>query len=401
VLPSLDLETQSLQREPLASFDKNVLQLQQCRQNSSVAVAINASQIKQLARDCGFEIAGLTPALPLDDFSRFETWRAAGLAGDMTYLNDRRGDLRADPRSLLPSAKTIVCLGKLYNTPYPYSLDHHPPTGNSTGWISRYAWGRDYHEVLRAGLLELLRRITELHGQPFESKLCVDTAPLLDRSYARAAGLGWIGRNTCLINQQQGSWFFLAELLLSIPLQPDFPPPDRCGTCRRCIDACPTQALVPDAQGNWTLDARLCISYLTIEKRGSIPTLLSEQSANHIFGCDICQDVCPWNRKAPVSADESLFPALFAPPLAELAGLSEADFDRLFRRSAIWRTRYQGFLRNVAIAMGNSRDARMKAPLAHLAAHPDATISATAMEALSTLLKALHASLQSRIVDAP
>jgi epoxyqueuosine reductase len=362
-------------------------------------VAITAAQIKQLARDCGFEIAGLTPALPLDDFSRFETWRSAGLAGDMTYLTDHRGDLRADPRNLLASAKTIVCLGKLYNTPYPYSLDHHAPTGESTGWISRYAWGRDYHEVLRAALLELLRRIAELHGQPFESKLCVDTAPLLERSYARAAGLGWIGRNTCLINQQQGSWFFLAELLLSIPLQPDSPPADRCGTCRRCIDACPTQALVPDVHGNWTLDARLCISYLTIEKRGTIPTLLSERNANHIFGCDICQDVCPWNRKAPVSADESLSPALFAPPLADLAELSEEDFDRLFRRSAIWRTRYQGFLRNVAIAMGNSRDALMKAPLARLAAHPDATISATATEALSTLLKALNASLQSRAVD--
>ena len=320
------------------------------------ALPISAEQVKQLAHASGFDLAGVASALPSGDFARFEAWRAAGLAGEMGYLTDRRGDLRSDPRNLLPAAQSILCVGKLYNSPHPHTAELEGRGGSqgARGWISRYAWGADYHAILRQDLERLVECIAEAHGEPFEWKICVDTAPLLERSYARAAGLGWIGKNTCLINQQQGSWFFLGELLLSIPLAPDAPAPDRCGTCTRCIDACPTAALVPDGTGGWKLDARLCISYLTIEKRGDLPQELSGQIGNHLFGCDICQDVCPWNARAPVSVEPAFEPAEFAPALEDLAALSEAEFRRRFRQTPVWRAKYTGFMRNVANAIRNT-----------------------------------------------
>ena len=311
----------------------------------------------------------MTAAVPSEDFERFETWRGAGLAGEMSYLTDRRGDLRSDPRQLLPEARSIVCVGKLYNTPFPKSIEFHDP---KRGWISRYGWGSDYHDVMRRDLKELAARIAEVHEEPFTWKICVDTAPLLERSYARAAGLGWIGKNTCLINQEQGSWFFLGELLLSIPLAPDAPAPDRCGTCTRCIDACPTQAIVPAAGGGWTLDARSCISYLTIEKRGSIPEELHEKIANHVFGCDICQDVCPWNRRAPVTEEPAFLPAQVAPPLEDLAALTETEFRSRFGKSPVSRAKHPGLLRNVAIALKNAVALILLAALLHAA--PDSSV---------------------------
>lgn len=318
---------------------------------------LTSEQVKQAARECGFELAGIAPALPSEDFERFETWRASGMAGEMAYLTDRRGDLRADPRHLLPEAKSIICAGKLYNTNHPYSTELCDP---SRGWISRYAWGlADYHDIVRRGLEQLAARIAALAAEPLSWKICVDTAPLLERSYARAAGLGWIGKNTCLINQQQGSWFFLGELLLSVPLAPDTAPPDRCGTCTRCIDACPTHALVPDGAGRFRLDARLCISYLTIEKRGEIPEELHAAIGNHIFGCDICQDVCPWNRQAAQTEDPAFEPAAFAPTLESLAALSEDEFRTRFRRTPVSRAKYAGFARNVVIALANLRPRRL------------------------------------------
>jgi epoxyqueuosine reductase len=314
-------------------------------------LAITAKQVKELAHACGFELAGIAPALPSEDFERFETWRSLGMAGEMAYLTDRRGDLRSDPRNLLPSVRSILCAGKLYNTARPHTAELNAP---ERGWISRYAWGADYHDVLRNGLERLAGQIAEVHGEPFEWKICVDSAPLLERSYARAAGLGWIGKNTCLIHQQNGSWFFLGELLLSIPFTPDVPAPERCGSCTRCIDACPTAALVPNGSGGWTLDARLCISYLTIEKRGEIPEELAARIGNHIFGCDICQDVCPWNRQAPLASEPGFEAAEFAPPLEELAALSEEEFRCRFRHSPVWRAKYSGLLRNVANAAANA-----------------------------------------------
>ncbi|HEX4773653.1 MAG TPA: tRNA epoxyqueuosine(34) reductase QueG [Bryobacteraceae bacterium] len=343
-------------------------------------MAITAEQTKQLAAECGFELAGIAVALPHADFTRFEEWRTRDFAGEMGYLTDHRGDLRNDPRNLLAEAKSIVCVGKLYNTPHP-----HTSADPDRGWISRYAWGSDYHEVMRQGLTALVERIRQVHGMPFESRMCVDTAPLLERSYARQAGLGWIGKNTCLINQQRGSWFFLGELLLSIPLEPDTPPPDRCGTCRRCIDACPTAAIVANGDSGWTLDSRLCISYLTIELRGPLDREDLPETGNHIFGCDICQDVCPWNQRADVTEDPRFAPATEPLDLAVLASLSAEEFRTLFRHSPVWRAKYEGILRNVAVAMGNSGDPKLVEPLEKLAFHPNATIAVTAKRALRKL----------------
>jgi epoxyqueuosine reductase len=359
-----------------------------------MASALTSNGIKELAYACGFELAGVAAALPSEDFARFQAWRDGGSAGEMKYLTDRRGDMRSDPRNLLPGARSIICVGKLYNTPHPHSTEFDDA---DRGWISRYAWGADYHDVVRDGLELLVARIAELHPDPFEWRICVDTAPLLERSYARAAGLGWIGKNTCLINQQQGSWFFLGELLLSIPLTPDLPPSDRCGTCRRCIDACPTQAIVPAEDGQWKLDARLCVSYLTIEKRGPIPHQLAGKIANHVFGCDICQDVCPWNSRASVSDDARFQPSQFAPPLEELAELTEEEFRRAFRKTAVWRTKYAGFLRNVAIAMGNAGDPAVRRSLEKLTSHADEKVAAAAREALSALDKRLHYTEDARV----
>jgi epoxyqueuosine reductase len=299
-----------------------------------------------LARECGFELAGVAAALPAGDRTRYYDWVAAGHAGEMRYLTDHRAEVRDDPRNLLPSAKSIICVGKLYETPFPHTTEFHDP---ERGWISRYAWGDDYHDVLRRGLRQLDSRLRERHPE-MESRICVDTAPLLERSYARLAGLGWIGKNTCLINQQQGSWFFLGELLVSVEIAPDVPPPDRCGTCTRCIDACPTDA-IPAGGG---LDATKCISYFTIELRGPMPE--DAGIGEHIFGCDICQDVCPWNGRAPVTSDPAFAPRHFAPRLDEMAALTEEQFREMFRGTPVTRARYEGFLRNVARASGGSGD---------------------------------------------
>jgi epoxyqueuosine reductase len=348
---------------------------------------LTSAKVKEFARSAGFEISGITAAEPLsDDFQRFQQWREAGYAGEMLYLTDRRGDLRADPRNLLPSAKSIVCLGKLYNTNQPYSTAFQD---KERGWIARYAWGRDYHDVLREAVEILVNLIRQEHAGPFEWKICVDTAPLLERSYAQAAGLGWIGKNTCLINQQQGSWFLLAELLLSIELNTDEPVPPRCGTCTRCIDACPTDAIRPAADGQWALDSRLCLSYLTIETHGTVPEETQSPTANHIFGCDICQDVCPWNRRAPTTEELAFQPLSFAPHLADLASLKEEDFRRIFRRTPVWRAKYEGFLRNVAVALGNSGKVEMKEPLQKLSAHDNEVVRSTARAALVRLEQSL------------
>lgn len=357
-------------------------------------MAISAEQVKLLAHQCGFELAGIAAALPLSDYERYDNWRQEGFAGEMTYLTDRRGDLRSDPRHLLPDVKTIISVGKLYNTDQPYSMERQ---ASDTGWISRYAWGDDYHEILTSGLEALRRKMQEEHGEPFSSRVCVDTAPLLERSYARQAGLGWIGRNTCLINQGSGSWFFLGELLTSLDLAPDTPPPDRCGTCRRCIDACPTAAIVPGEDG-WRIDSRTCISYLTIEKRGAIDPSQQEGMGDHWFGCDICQDVCPWNRRAP-QTEAPAFERRNLPSLLELSEYSEEDFRREFRHSPVWRTKYRGFLRNVAVALGNSRDPAAIDRLKELARYPDESVSAAAVQALAIVSREIPGSPEKAISE--
>jgi epoxyqueuosine reductase len=314
--------------------------------------SITKERVLEIARQCGFELAGIAAAAPAEDYTRFEAWRGAGFAGEMAYLTDQRGGMRSDPRVLLACAKTVLCVGKLYNTDRPYSTDADL---SGRGWISRYAWGEDYHTVVRRQLEKVVEQLRSAAGEPFEARVCVDTAPLLERTYARLAGLGWIGKNTCLINQGKGSWFFLGEVLLSLELEPDAPPPDRCGTCTRCIDACPTAAIVPDGADGYTLDARRCISYWTIEKRGAFTEVEQSGIGAHVFGCDICQDVCPWNREAPVT-DEAAFEArAFAPELETLAAMTEEEFRERFRDSPVRRAKYAGFERNVAAARANDR----------------------------------------------
>jgi epoxyqueuosine reductase len=337
---------------------------------------VTSTDIRRLARDCGFELAGVARAEPLvEDSRRYLDWVAQGKAGAMGYLTDRRATMRTDPRLLLPGAKSIISVGKLYNGTEPRSTEL---SDSELGWISRYAWGEDYHDVVRRGL----ERLVEKLGPGHEFKICVDTAPLLERSYAREAGLGWIGKNTCLINQQMGSWFFLGEILTSLEIDPDSPPPDRCGTCTRCIDACPTQAIPP---AGYEVDARRCIPYFTIELHGSVPEEMRPSIGNHLFGCDICQDVCPWNRQAPAADEPSFEPRHFAPPLEQLAGLTEGEFREVFRASPIQRAKYAGFLRNVAIAMGNSGQAKFREPLEKLAAFENELVAEHARWALEHL----------------
>ncbi|MFZ5928742.1 MAG: tRNA epoxyqueuosine(34) reductase QueG [Acidobacteriota bacterium] len=326
------------------------------------------------ARRAGFQLAGIAPAANVADFPLYRQWVEDGLAGPLGYLADRRAGLRTDPRLLLPAARSVVCVGLLYNTAGP---ERHS--------VSRYAWGAaDYHDVVRALLEGVVREVADEVGG-FEYRICVDTAPLLERSLAREAGLGWIGRNTCLIHEPMGSWFFLGEVLTSLEMERDSPPPDRCGTCRRCVDACPTGALVPAGGGRYRLDARLCISTWTIEQRGVLPERAREDSGHLVFGCDICQEVCPWNQRAPVTARPEFQPLYPDPDLAELAGLTEDGFRERFRRTPLWRARYAGLLRNAATAMGNSGDARYVPVLRKLAEMEEEAVREHAQWALRRL----------------
>jgi epoxyqueuosine reductase len=334
-------------------------------------VTLSAQIVKRLARECGFELAGVAAAEPLDDYGRYQGWMANKFAGEMQYLTDRRATVRRDPKILLESARSIICVGKLYNT-----------EGPTDGMVSRYAWGEDYHGVMRTGLERLVEQMTREAGA-FEHKICVDTAPLLERSYARQAGLGWIGKNTCLIHEPLGSWFFLGEVITSLEIEHDCPPPDRCGTCTRCIDACPTRALIPNGE-EWTLDARRCISYLTIELRGPIPEEHREGMGAHIFGCDICQDVCPWNSRAPVSKDEA-FSARPLPDFANFVKLSAEEFNQTVAGSPLKRAKKTGLLRNISVAMGNSGLEQFREPLEHLAASDDELVAEHAQWALRKL----------------
>lgn len=325
--------------------------------------------IESLARQCGFDLAGIASIDTPSEANIFSDWIAAGMAGEMRYLTDHRAEIRMEVKRLLPSAKSVICVAKVYKQP------------QSAKHVAQYALGRDYHDVIREDLESLAVRLREHYGD-FEFRAFVDTAPLLERSYARLAGLGWIGKNTCLINQQLGSWLFLGELITSLPLTPNAPPPDRCGTCNRCIEACPTEAIVP---GGWrtVVDATKCISYFTIEHRGPIPETFRSGIGDWIFGCDICQDVCPWNRKSPATTDPRFASVIEGMPLEDLAAMTAAQFRQRFRDTPVWRSKYRGFLRNVAIAMGNSGDPRYRPVLERLAEDEDELVAEHARWALT------------------
>jgi epoxyqueuosine reductase len=326
------------------------------------------------AKSLGFDLCGVVRAEKFPELNQMPEWLARGYAGEMKYLEDPR---RGDPQSAMPGIQSAIVGLLNYNTARPLSTDPTLPVDahKPSGWISRYAWGDDYHEVLRDRLDALGESLRERFTVPFQARAYVDTGPVQERVLAKYAGLGWLGKNTLLLNQMLGSFFFLGVLLTTLDLEPslgenELPPPDLCGSCRRCLDACPTQAFVEP----YVMDARKCISYLTIELRGSIPEEFREPMGNHVFGCDICQDVCPWNRRAPIATipqflprvfpgqeenqNESSLPpqdeSLYLPRLEWLLGLSEADFRGLFRGSPVKRTKWRGLMRNACIALGNS-----------------------------------------------
>ena len=343
--------------------------------------------VKYAAKDAGFELAGIAPVENLPELAHFPGWIDAGRAGEMKYMESRddSGQLkRASLRNTFPWARSAIVCAINYNTAEPYSSAVDDP---DRGWISRYAWGgEDYHESVMRRLRVVEAKLHEAtaSGTPdLETRCYVDTGPLIERVYAKYAGVGWIGKNTCIINQQIGSWIFLGVILTSLALEPDFPSPDRCGTCTRCIEACPTDALVAPYQ----LDANKCISYLTIEKRGPVPEEMRGGMGRHVFGCDICQDVCPWNRKAPSSSAPEFQPreGLVNPALEWLAQLDADEFHEKFRGSAIRRAKLTGLRRNAVIAMGNSGDQEFIPVLERLATDGDETVAEHARWALDKL----------------
>ena len=305
-------------------------------------------QIQAHANELGFELVGITPAAHSETIARYREWIENGYAGKMHYL-EKHLSLKSDVRQLLAEAKSVMSLAMNYYTlDPPKALTQDPGRGQ----ISRYAWGDDYHVLIRERLLELVTFIRQTAESELKTRVCVDTAPILEREYAQKAGIGWIGKNTNLIHWRSGSWYFLAEVLVSIVLESDTPDlRGSCGTCTRCIEACPTDAIVEPN----LLDSRLCISYLTIELKESIPKALRPEIGNLIFGCDICQEVCPWNSKAVSTTEPGFQPrdGNLAPKLLSLVGMTQQEFSRRFKGSPIKRAKRRGFLRNVLVAIGN------------------------------------------------
>lgn len=410
--------------------------------------------MKQKALELGFDLAGIAPVGVWQDLERARKWVEQGYGGEMHYLENPK---RHDPRLVLHSVQSVLCVGLIYNAPLPYSTESSElsaanelksasgPSAEARvprAWISRYAWGQDYHEIMRVRL-EALRRAIE-HLEPgVETRVYVDTGPIVERAFARYSGIGWTGKNTCLINPAKGSWFFLGVVLISLAIEPDLPAPDRCGSCTRCLDACPTGALTKP----YVMDASRCIAYLNIELKGSVPEQYREKIGSNLFGCDICQDVCPWNRKHEPAArsqngpESSQPPAanrqnarkgsghtgaattslpefqpreitlsaspgnddaksdggagqppplafsLFNPPIEVLAQVSAEDFPRVFAHSPIKRPKYTGWLRNLCVVMGNSANRRFIPKLEELARHEDAVVREHAQWALGQLAK--------------
>jgi epoxyqueuosine reductase len=307
-----------------------------------------SDEIKSAAQRLGFALAGISPVTVAPREESFAAWLRKGLGGEMGYLK-RTEALRRDPKALVPWAVSVVSVAMNYFTPH-----ERPKNPEGTrGWISRYAWGDDYHDVMRERLDKLLDEIRALHDGPLQGRAFVDSGPVLERGLAGVAGIGWIGKNTQLISPKKGSWFFLGELFLDFELAYDRPIRDRCGRCQLCLDACPTGAFA----GPYVLDARRCISYLTIELKGAIPRELRPLVGDHVFGCDICQEVCPYNVKAEPSGEAAFAPrkGLHAPELIPLLSLGEEEFRRRFKDSPLMRAKRRGFLRNVAVALGNLR----------------------------------------------
>lgn len=338
-------------------------------------------RLKAQAHQLGFELVGIAPAAPADGFPPFTSWLDQGHAGTMDYLHRHR-DARRHPASVLPEVRSVIMVGMNYfpDLEEPCPLPDH-------GRVARYARGMDYHDVLRRKLDQLLDWLRE--GIPgCQGRSVVDTAPLLERDFARRAGLGWFGRNTMLLNKRLGSYFFLGALLINLALQSDPPfTATHCGTCTACLDACPTQAFVAPYQ----LDARRCISYLTIELKGSIPEKLRRGMGDWLFGCDVCQEVCPWNRKAPHSSapEWQAGPGQDVVDLLELLTLSPAAFRERFRGSPLLRSKRRGLLRNAAVVLGNFGTAAALPALEQAGADEEALICEAAVWAINQIKKRL------------
>jgi len=328
---------------------------------------LTAEAIKHQAREIGFDLCGIAAAEPFPELSFLREWLDRGYAGEMAYL-ERTADRRGDVRNVVPGARSVIVTGTVYNTDRPYSTElgsdpsQHRGLTPHTALIARYAWGDDYHHVLRARLDALLAWMRAVSPEPFDARAYVDTGPVQERVFAQYAGLGWIGKNTCLINRELGSWLFLSEIICTLALDPDTEGLEQCGSCTRCLDACPTGALV-DAG---VLDSTRCLSYLTIELRTGIPEEHRPSLGAHVYGCDICQEVCPYNQVAPLSGDAAWQPrpALDLPRLVDLWRRPDSELRRAVKGSAMTRAKLTGLRRNLAVAIGNSGDTEAIAALA-------------------------------------
>jgi epoxyqueuosine reductase len=333
------------------------------------------ADIKKRALELGFDLVGIAPLGPFKESQFYSEWIAQGYAGEMQYL-ERQQQAKLDPQSVLSGAKSVIVCAVNYNTDRPYTSFNR-----LRAWISRYAWGEDYHDRIQQKLKDLAAWIEQSPGH--HTKAYVDTGPLLERVYAKYAGIGWFGKNTCMINQRVGSMLFLGCILTNEQFDYDSPAPDRCGTCTRCIDACPTKAIVAP----YVLDSRKCIAYSTIELRGEIPEFHRDEIGHHLFGCDICQDVCPWNRKAPFS-DKPEFasrPGLFWPEIDGLLELSDEDWSRMVRGTSMKRAKVKGLLRNLMVVVGNSGVRDFVPKLERFLAHSDAHVRTHAEWAIKKL----------------
>ena len=306
--------------------------------------------IKQHAREIGFDLCGIAPADAFPELAFFRDWIQRGYAGTMGYL-PRSAERRSDVRRVMPAARSVIMTGAVYSAGQPYSTERHDPR---RGEVARYAWSEDYHSVIGRRLEALIAWMREQHPEPFEARPYVDTGPVQERVYAQYAGIGWIGKNTCVINPETGSWMLLGAIVCSLPLQRDTPALDQCGTCTLCLEACPTAAFVEPH----VLDATRCLSYLTIEYRGSIPEEHRERIGNHLFGCDICQEVCPWNG-APVGTPDPSWSSredLNLNSLADLWRRTDQELADFIGQTPVTRTGVKGLRRNIAVALGNSAD---------------------------------------------
>lgn len=314
------------------------------------------AELKAAATELGFSLAGACPAVTPPGWPRFVDWLEAGYAGEMNYFAARAGAYE-HPDGVLAGTRSLLMLATAYRTLEP------APAGPGEGRVSRYSWGADYHDAIHERLRKLADKLRAL-APGARARGVVDSAPLLEREFAQLAGLGWIGKNTLLLNKELGSWFFLSALLTDAELRYDSPyATDHCGTCRACLDACPTGAFVAP----YVLDARRCISYLTIESKGQPPAELRAGMGDWLFGCDDCQDVCPWNRHAPIVDEPSFVPREDRNPfdLAALFELDDSSFRERFRGTPLWRPKRRGLLRNAAIVLGNQRHAPAIPALAH------------------------------------